>query len=225
MLSIIIPTYQAAIPLGRTLTPLQSIGENDHLEIIVSDGGSSDATIRIARAFGVRTIDSSKGRGKQLQAGADAAHEEWMLFLHADTQLESNWWQEVHKFITNKGNLYHAAYFLFSLDDSNPQARRIEKAVDWRCQMLGLPYGDQGLLISRAFYDYLGGFHDFPLMEDVDFIRRIGSHRLHCLPVNATTSADRYRRDGYIKRPFKNLCCLGLYYLGVSPETIVKIYQ
>ncbi|MEQ8195811.1 MAG: glycosyl transferase family 2, partial [Rhodospirillales bacterium] len=88
-----------------------------------------------------------------------------------------------------------------------------------------LPYGDQGLLISRGFYDSLGGFKPLPLMEDVDLIRRIGRKRIDVLPVAAITSAERYRRGGYIARPLRNLFCLMLYFLGVVPEKIERFYR
>jgi hypothetical protein len=87
-----------------------------------------------------------------------------------------------------------------------------------------LPYGDQGLLISRGLYGRLGGFRPLPLMEDVDLVRRIGWRRLRPLPGAAETSAIRYRRDGYVLRPLRNLCCLTLYFLGVPPRAIEKIY-
>ena len=225
MLSIIIPTYQAAHQLGATVTPLQTAVAEEHIEIIISDGGSTDATKRIAKAFGLKTIVSPKGRGAQLRHGALAATEDWFLFLHADTRLEENWWDVVQEFISNKKHRFHAAYFLFALDDECPQARRIEKLVDWRCQHLNLPYGDQGLLISRDLYEYLGGYPDQPIMEDVDLVQRIGGERLHCLPVTATTSAARYQRDGYIKRPLRNLTCLALHFLGIPSATINKLYQ
>ena len=93
-----------------------------------------------------------------------------------------------------------------------------------RCRLFRLPYGDQGLLISRALYQRLGGFKPVPLMEDVDLVRRVGWRRLTALPSAAVTSAVRYRRDGYLLRPLRNLCCLTLYFLGVPPRAIVKLY-
>jgi hypothetical protein len=117
-----------------------------------------------------------------------------------------------------------AAAFTFALDDPSAAARRLERLVAWRCTRLGLPYGDQGLLIARAFYDRIGGYRPLPLMEDVDLTRRIGRRRIAVLPVRALTSAERWRRDGWIARSARNLACLGLYYAGVPPRLIARIY-
>ena len=94
----------------------------------------------------------------------------------------------------------------------------------WRCRVLALPYGDQGLLIARAFYESLGGYRPLPLMEDVDLIRRIGRSRLRMLDATATTSAARYRRDGWTLRPLRNLLCLSLHFAGVPPKALLRFY-
>ncbi len=101
----------------------------------------------------------------------------------------------------------------------------MERLVNWRSRALGLPYGDQGLLIARSFYESLGGFRPIPLMEDVDIVRRIGKKNLAVLEVAAVTSADRYRRGGWWARPALNILCLSLYFIGVPPRTLEKIYR
>ncbi|MEQ8504162.1 MAG: TIGR04283 family arsenosugar biosynthesis glycosyltransferase [Rhodospirillales bacterium] len=222
-LSIIIPTLNAAQDLGRALDGLKG-GGIDH-EVIVVDGGSTDATLRIARAFGARVTEAPQGRGTQLAAGAGAARGEWLLFLHADTLLQRGWQIILRGFTGNRDNHFKAGYFQLLLDDAAPQARRVENLANWRAQHMGLPYGDQGLLISRGFYDFLGGFSPLPLMEDVDLVRRIGGRRLVMLPSAATTSAARYRKDGWWLRPLRNLFCLGLFYLGVRPHWIAGLYR
>jgi hypothetical protein len=87
-----------------------------------------------------------------------------------------------------------------------------------------LPYGDQGLLISRSLYERLGGFRPLPLMEDVDLVRRIGGSRLERLAVAAVTSAERWRRDGWLRRSARNLLCLALYRFGMRPERLARLY-
>jgi hypothetical protein len=96
--------------------------------------------------------------------------------------------------------------------------------VKWRCKALALPYGDQGLLISKRFYDRLGGYADMPLMEDVDLVSRIGRRRLHFLKSRAVTSADRYRKEGYILRPLRNASIITLYAAGVPPRLLARLY-
>ena len=100
----------------------------------------------------------------------------------------------------------------------------LSSLANWRARKLGLPYGDQGLLISRGFYDALGGYRPLVLMEDVEFVRRIGRRRLVGLDAVALTSAARYRRGGYLARPLRNAACLGLYFLGLPPPLIARLY-
>jgi hypothetical protein len=126
----------------------------------------------------LRCIHAPRGRGSQLVAGAAAAQGEWLLFLHADTRLGLGWQAALAAAMTRPDR---AAYFRFALDDPSPAARRLERAVAWRCRILALPYGDQGLFISRALYDEVGGYRPLPLMEDVDLVRRLGRRRLHGL--------------------------------------------
>ena len=222
-LSIVIPTLNAAQDLGRTLGSLAGGGID--AEVIVADGGSSDATGRIARAFGARVVGAPRGRGSQLAAGAAAARGQWFLFLHADSALQRGWQVILRGFTGNRDNHFKAGYFQLILDDPAPAARRVENFANWRARHLGLPYGDQGLVISRGFYDFLEGFKPIPLMEDVDLVRRIGQNRLVALPSAATTSAVRYRKGGWWLRPLRNLACLALFYLGLPPHWIERLYR
>ena len=193
-------------------------------EVIIVDGGSRDASARIARRARARVIEASRGRGVQLAAGAKAARCDWLLFLHADCRLPPGWDAAVRAFIAAPGAEERAGYFALALDDPAAAARRVERLAAWRTQVLALPYGDQGLLISRALYDTVGGYAAIPLMEDVALARLLGRTRLKPLGATILTSASRYRHDGYWRRPLRNLFCLSLYFLGVPPARIAKIY-
>jgi rSAM/selenodomain-associated transferase 2 len=214
-LSVVVPALNAGEGLRRCLPLLADA------EIILADGGSTDDTREVAGAFHASVIAAPRGRGAQLQAGAAAASGEWLLFLHADTVLDPGWREAA---VTAMRDSSRAAHFAFALDDPSPQARRLERLVAWRCRWLGLPYGDQGLLISRSLYDALGGFAPLPLMEDVDLIARIGLGRLQALPVRAVTSAARWRRDGWWRRSAWNLSILTLWLAGVSPRLLARAY-
>jgi hypothetical protein len=195
---------------------------------VVADGNSADATVTVAKRHAACTVSAEPGRGVQLSAGAGVAirdlRAEWLFFLHADSIPEPNWQEALAAFICKPENKACAAYGRFELDDQSPAARRLESMVAWRCRWLGLPYGDQGLLVHRDLYQSVGGFAPMELMEDVSIVRRIGRHRLIGLPIGITTSASRYRKDGYIRRPLRNLTCLALYMMGAAPPLIRRLY-
>jgi rSAM/selenodomain-associated transferase 2 len=218
-LTIVVPALDAARTLGATL---DACAEAAGAEVLVVDGGSRDATREVARRRGARVLESMPGRGRQLALGAGAARGDWLLFLHADTRPTPGWIAAARAFMAEGAE--RAAYFAFALDDPSPEARRLERQVAWRCRALALPYGDQGLLIARALYEAVGGFRPLPLMEDVDFVRRLGRRRLAALPVRAVTSAERWRREGWRLRSARNLACLSLWFLGVPPGAIKRLY-
>lgn len=224
-LSVVIPTLDAAAVLPATLAALaEATDAGLALEVIVADGGSGDGTLGLAREAGLRLIEAGPGRGRQLAAGAAAARADWLLFLHADTVPAPGWARALAAHMARPENLRRAAVFRFALDDPGTGARRLEAFVAWRCRLLALPYGDQGLLISRVLYDELEGFRPLPLMEDVDLVRRIGRRRLVLLDQPAATSAARYRRGGYLGRPLRNLACLALYWLGAPIGWVARLY-
>ena len=225
MLSIIIPTLNSNLSLGRTLDAIAAAKSEIACEVIVADGGSIDETRFTATKGEAIFLEFQRGRGRQLADGAAAAAGDWLLFLHADTRLGAGWAPAVEAFIADPENRFRAGYFRFALDNEATAARLLEYAVAGRSRLFGLPYGDQGLLIGRGFYESLGGFKRIPLMEDVDMVRRIGRRHLEALDVVALTSAERYRRDGYLRRPLRNLFCLGLYSVGVSPKRIDTLYR
>lgn len=218
--SALIPTLNAATSLPATLIALRG----SVAEIIIADGGSADGTPEIAQEHGARVIAADRGRGVQLRAAAEAATQPWMLALHSDTKPGPGWQAAIADFIARPEAGQKAGYFRFALDDPAPEARRLEAMVAWRCRWLALPYGDQGLLIGRDFYQALGGYEPIPLMEDVALIRRIGHKRLVALPADFITSAEKWRRDGWYARSARNLFCLSLWFAGVAPKRIAGFY-
>ena len=222
-IDVVIPTLNAGATLGRTLAALED-HEGLAITVTVCDGGSTDDTVAVARRSGATVVTAPAGRGTQLAAGAEAGSAAWLLFLHADTVLANGWAPVVRGFASRKANAGKAGYFRLRFDSADPRARRVERFAGWRSSSFGLPYGDQGLLLSRALYDYLDGFRPMPLMEDVEFVRRIGRRNLVPLGVEAVTSAARYERDGWLRRPLRNLSCLALYFAGVAPATLQRLY-
>ncbi len=219
-LTAVIPTLDAAAGLAATLDALT--GQVDH--IIIADGGSTDATRAIATAAGAQVIEALRGRGSQIAAGIAAARTPWLLLIHADTCPREGWREAAAAFMADPAHAMRAGYYRFALDDAAPQARRLERAVAWRCRVLGLPYGDQGLLVHRDLLAAVGGMRPIPIMEDVDLVRRIGRARLVALDAAFVTSAARWRRDGWWRRSARNLSCLALWFAGVPPERIARLY-
>lgn len=228
MISVIIPTLNAEPGLVRTLTALVPAAvEGIVTEVIIADGGSIDLTCQIADDCGADVVISAPGRGKQLACGASRAKSDWLLFLHADTVLEDDWQRAAVQFMRDveSGRQAPAAgVFEFRLDDSGVRPRLLEALVKARCAVFALPYGDQGLLIQRRLFDSIGGFRDMPIMEDVDIVRRLGRRRIANLKAHATTSAERFQKDGYMARMVRNQVCLALYGVGVPVQRIQAFY-
>lgn len=223
-LSIIIPTLNAAADLPLCLESLLPGLEAGLIrEVIVADAGSSDATRAIAGSSGAAVIDCTPGRARQLRAGAQAARSDWLLFLHGDTALSRDWPERVAAHIATRPGM--AAAFTLRYRSDHAAARWLEGRANRRARWFALPYGDQGLLISRSLYDELGGYADIPLMEDVRIVRAIGKSRLVILAAEARTSAAKYERDGWRRRAWKNAWLLVRYLLGASPEALAKAYH
>jgi len=228
MISVIIPTLNAEETLGHTLSSLVPAAVDGLVrEVIVADGGSTDGTLQIADGAGTDVITTEPGRGLQLIAGAEKARCPWLLFLHGDTMLERGWQDEVVGLIERVEQAHRgpmAATFRFTLDDIGFAPRLLETAVVLREFVFALPYGDQGLLISRRLYDEIGGYKPLIIMEDVDIVRRIGRRRLIRMWSRAVTSAARFQKEGYARRVLRNQLCLARYMLGIRPEAIARIY-
>jgi rSAM/selenodomain-associated transferase 2 len=223
MISVVIPTLNAATGLAGCLTALVPAAVDGLVkEVIIVDAGSTDATLAMADDAGATVLTAAPSRGGQLAAGCAAARGDWLLCLHADTRLDAGWEAVATRHIGRGHDL--AGYFRFTLDDHGALPRLWEAGVAARAGLLGLPYGDQGLLISRRLYDRLGGFKPMPLFEDVDLARRIGNSALRPLEARAVTSAEKFRRDGYLARSLRNWSLLGRYLTGTPPEALAARY-
>lgn len=222
-LSIVIPTFNAATDLALCLQSLLPGLEAGLIrEVIISDGGSTDETVSVASDSGAKIIESDKGRSAQLRAGAQAARSDWLLFLHADTALSRDWAERVSDHLLDHPN--KAAVFELKYRSDARAARWLERRAMRRARWLGLPYGDQGLVISKRLYEDIGGYADVPLMEDVKIVQAIGKSRLRFLSAEARTSAAKYERDGYRRRAWHNASLLARFLLGASPESLAKRY-
>lgn len=221
--SVVIPVLNTADRIGPCLGALgEALLDGVIREVILADGGSTDAIADVADALGARLISAPKGRGKQLAAGARAAQGPWLLVLHADSVLDPGWADVVRAHIAQHSD--KAGYFRLRFNSDHAMARFTAGWANIRARLFSLPYGDQGLLIPRKLYDDTGGYPEIPLMEDVALARRIG-RRMRALPIGIVTAADRYVREGWLRRGSRNLWTLARYFLGVSPEQLSERYR
>ena len=222
-ISVVIPTLNAASELPETANALLcGIGDGLIRELVVSDGGSEDETLTIARDLGAVIVTGEAGRGGQIARGVAAAKGSWVLILHADTHLSDNWPDVARRHIGEHGG--KAGWFRLRFRATGLAPRIVEAGASLRSRLLALPYGDQGLLVQKTLLDAVGGVPELALMEDVALARRLKQH-LRMLEADALTSADRYVRDGWIARPLRNLVTLTRYGLGVDPAWLAKSYQ
>jgi rSAM/selenodomain-associated transferase 2 len=229
MITVIIPTLNSENELAACLTALITpTVEGIVREVIVADGGSGDRTGEIIDQAGATLVRSAAGRGRQLAAGADQARMPWLLFLHPDTILEPGWEREASTFmerVDSGARPASAAAFRFAIDDPGVLPRFVEFGAAARCALLRMPTGNQGLLIPRRLYRQLGGYKPLSLLEDVDFMRRVGRRRTVILRARATTSAFRTRHEGNVRSGLRNLSCLALHYLRLPSGMIARLYR
>lgn len=218
--SVIIPTLDAAAALPACLAALmEGIEAGLIRELVISDGGSTDATLRIAADVGAVALSGAPSRGGQLRRGAGAAQGAWLLFLHADTVLPVGWAGVVQAQIASG----RPGYFRLRFDAGGLAAALVAGWANLRARVFALPYGDQGLLVSRADYDAVGGYEDIVLMEDVALARRLG-RRMQMMPLAVRTSAARYQADGWLRRGARNLGVLLRYLCGADPARLRDRY-
>ena len=238
LVSIVIPVVADDEAAARLLG---QIPPDPRVEVVIADG---QGDLRLSGAASERpdvtVLRTPRGRAVQMNAGAAVARGAWLLFLHADSILPDGWldgFVNVAAGGPTHGNPAHAGrsgqaghyvqyvggWFRFALDDPAWQARMIERGVRWRVRRLRLPYGDQGLFAARTVFDALGGYREMPLLEDVDLVRRLlKAGPVVELPLTLTTSARRWRSEGWLRRSARNLVLITLYFAGVSPERLAR---
>ena len=217
-ISIIIPTFNEASHLGETLTALFESIDTGSAEVIISDGGSSDQTIEIAQLFPCRIVNSETGRARQMNAGCRQAKGEWLVFLHADSQLPQDWQTVLHR-------ARQWGFFPVKLSGRFWPLRIIESAMSLRSSLTSVATGDQALFFRRSFFSQLGGFEEIPIMEDIGIskqARRFAKPTIAKFPL--ITSSRRWEDNGIIKTVLLMWWLRLAYWLGTSPERLHRIY-
>jgi rSAM/selenodomain-associated transferase 2/rSAM/selenodomain-associated transferase 1 len=224
-LSVVIPTLNEASCLTALLGDLRDLGQMLSIEVVLADGGSRDGTLAIAEQWGARSISCRQGRGSQLISGADATSGSWFLFLHADSRVDADACAEIARFVSD-GPSGAFAYLQFALAGSRSVYRLIEAGQRWRERLFGLVYGDQGLLLRRELYEEVGGYPDWPIMEDVGIVDRL-KRVAQRIPLEAviTTSARRYTRGFPLATAARNSLLVTLFRAGVDPSWLSRWYR
>jgi len=225
MLSIIVPVLNEQSQINEAIEHIRAQRFDGAYEIIVVDGDPHGGTIQAVRDEGVTCIAGSRGRGRQMNAGARAGRGDVLLFLHADTRLPPEALTNICHVLENRQ--YVGGAFDLSLDSNRWILRYIAARASMRSRLNRIPYGDQAIFIRRDYFEKIGGFKDIPLMEDVDLMRRIkkDGQKIRILRDKVTASARRWEKEGAIYTTLKNQVIVMLYYLGVSPETLARHYR
>ena len=222
VLGVVIPTLDEACHLPALLEDLAKLTISTR--VAVSDGGSRDDTVRLAREAGALCVSSLPGRAVQLNAGARALDTPWLLFLHADSRLPAPSRAAVAEWLRSDPDS-SALYFRFALEGEGWFWRFIELGQWIRERVSGLVYGDQGLLVAREAFDAIGGYPELPLMEDVEIVRRlrraVGLTRLKAPLLTSPRAYDRYGRwRGWLR----NTATISLYLAGIDPHRLARWY-
>jgi len=220
MLSVIVPTLNEELVIAATLQRARQPGVR---EIIVVDGGSTDATRATAQPLADRVVSAPRGRATQMNAGAATACGDILLFLHADTLVPAAFAETVIAACTAPAII--GGRFDVDLEPTSPLIRLTGTLINWRSRLTGIATGDQAIFIRREVFQRLGGYREMPLMEDVDLSTRMKrAGRLACLRDRVTTSARRWQQNG-AGRTILLMWSLRLrYFLGASPADLARRY-
>ena len=224
-ISVIIPTLNEAENLPTTLACINSATHiHNQVEVVIADGGSTDNTVEIARTTGAKVIQSSPGRANQLNTGATQATGDIYLFLHADTQLPTDWTTQIEQTLVQPNTIAGA----FQLKIASPQRgiALIEWGVQIRSRFFQLPYGDQGIFLTAKTFQQLGGFPDLAIMEDYQFIQQLKQHgKILIAPTPVITSGRRWETLGILQTTVLNQIMILGFYAGIKPEQLKSWYR
>jgi rSAM/selenodomain-associated transferase 2 len=218
---VIIPTLNEARNLSRVLPVMQNTPQ---VEVVVVDGGSQDDTVSLAKSFGFKVISTQPGRAGQMNQGARAATGDILLFLHADTYLPDQWDQWVRQTLAQPGVV--AGAFDLRIDGEGLGLRLVEWGVGVRSRCFQMPYGDQAIFLPAKGFHELGGFPNLPIMEDFELVRQLRRRgRVAIATPRVTTSGRRWQKLGIWRTTLINQLVIGGYFLGISPQKLVRWYR
>ncbi|MCH9647415.1 MAG: TIGR04283 family arsenosugar biosynthesis glycosyltransferase [Deltaproteobacteria bacterium] len=218
-IAIIMPTLDEEAAISQHVADARQVAD----QLIVSDGGSQDKTRDLAHREGAEVVVGPCGRGPQLNLGAKAAEAEVLVFLHADTRLPRSAAELIRHAVRNQAV---GGGFLLRFDSDQKRFKFAAKLINWRTRFSRLPLGDQAQFVSRSAFETLGGFQKWPILEDLDFARRLKKQgKTVILEDPVVTSARRYQQGGLIRTTARNWTIWLLFCLGVSPHRLSRLYR
>jgi rSAM/selenodomain-associated transferase 2 len=218
-ISAVVPALDEELEIVATLAALAPVAD----EIVVADGGSSDRTRDRAREAGASVVEGARGRAAQMNAGARASSGSLLLFVHADTRLAPS---ARPSLLRAAGSGAVGGAFRIRFDAEGALYRLGGAVASWRSRWTGLAFGDQAQFARREVFERLGGFREWPILEDLDFARRLRrAGRVAILAPPVVTSARRFQRSGPVRTVLRNWWILVRYSCGVSPEKLARRYR
>jgi len=222
-ISVIVPALNEAGTIQATLQALQAMRRRGH-ELIVVDGGSTDTTVHRCQSLADRVLHASRGRARQMQAGAEQAQGSIFWFLHADTVPPDDSDQAIlHALHYGKRRWGH---FDIRFQEGNFLLVVIAWAMNRRARLSRIATGDQGIFVTRDLFEHINGFQQLPLMEDIALSRSLKKHTPPvCIARKLTTSARRWKQHGIVTTVLLMWSLRLAYFLGISPDTLARHYR
>ncbi len=220
MISVIVPVLNEETSIENTLKHLEDI--NWDFETLIVDGGSVDRTVDIAKKYG-QVVMSKKGRAIQMNTGAAWAKGDILFFLHGDCLPEKNAFLEVERIMSNSDVVGGA--LRYAVEDQSFLYRNHVFWSNLRARLTGIYLGDHGIFVKRNIFDKIGGFPIIPIMEDVSLCKKLkGEGKLVQANARMISSSRRFKQKGYLKTVLKMWANRFLFFFGVSPKFISRIY-
>ena len=219
--SIIVPTLNEAQGLRDTLTQIQQLSPH---ELVVSDGGSDDNTLKIAKKFTEHVVRGPAGRALQMNAGAQIATGDIFIFLHADSRIEPASYEKMLHSLKSSEKIGGA--FSLCIDSDKWSLRLITRLANLRSKFFGMAYGDQAFFVKNSTFQQMNGFAEFPICEDIDFFKRLRKlGPVILLKEKSLTSPRRWMKEGIWFTTLRNILIMILFKLGFPPRILTKWYQ
>jgi rSAM/selenodomain-associated transferase 2 len=219
--SIIVPTLNEAQGLRDTLTQIQQLCPH---ELVVSDGGSDDNTLKIAKKFTEHVVSGPAGRALQMNAGAQIATGDIFIFLHADSRIEPASYEKMLHSLKSSEKIGGA--FSLCIDSDKWSLRLITRLANLRSKFFGMAYGDQAFFVKNSTFQQMNGFAEFPICEDIDFFKRLRKlGPVILLKEKSLTSPRRWIKEGIWFTTLRNILITILFELGFPPRILTKWYQ